>query len=72
MKPILLFLLITTGIIACKKNTFNSTFTPRATNAGPYVDTVTLPIAIFTDRELSNDTLYILDGWLTGWTRFNY
>lgn len=63
MKPILLYLFIITGFVACKKNTFNPSFSSRATNAGPFADTVTLPIAISADRELSNDTLYILDGY---------
>jgi len=47
---------------ACKKNGIDKGFSPRSTFAGPYVDTVVLPLTITADRFLANDTLYVLDG----------
>ncbi|HEX6430176.1 MAG TPA: hypothetical protein VF008_20940, partial [Niastella sp.] len=63
MRPILLFAFVTIAVTACKKNADQLSFNSRATNAGPpFVDTVTLPLIINSDRFLGNDTLYILDG----------
>jgi hypothetical protein len=47
---------------ACKKNVNDKGFSPRSTFAGPYVDTVVLPLTITANRSLRNDTLYVLDG----------
>ncbi|THU39211.1 hypothetical protein FAM09_11900 [Niastella caeni] len=47
---------------ACKKNGIDKGFSPRSTFAGPYVDTVVLPLTITADRFLAKDTLYVLDG----------
>jgi hypothetical protein len=47
---------------ACKKNGVDKSFSPRSTFAGPFVDTVVLPLLITSDRFLAKDTLYVLDG----------
>lgn len=63
MKPILILAFITMAVTACKKNVNQQSFNPRATIAGPpYADTVELPLIIDHDRELSNDTLWVLNG----------
>lgn len=47
---------------ACKKNGAGKGFEPRSTFAGPYVDTLTLPLTITTDTELDPSILWVLDG----------
>lgn len=66
MKKSILFGLTTIAIaavviVACKKNA-NPGFEQRGAFAGPYVDTVDLPLVIAANRTLSVDTLYLLDG----------
>ncbi|WP_207513519.1 hypothetical protein [Longitalea luteola] len=47
---------------ACKKNGADKGFEPRSTFAGPYADTITLPLTITTDTELDPGILWVLDG----------
>lgn len=62
MKKMVLALAITAiAATSCKKNLDNQ-FEPRASHAGPFVDTVTLPNIIAANRTLTADTLYLLNG----------
>lgn len=47
---------------ACKKNVSDKSFAPRSTFAGPYADTLTLPMIIDVDTELDPSILWVLDG----------
>lgn len=55
-------------LAACKKEVVQEDFGMRAANAGPFVDTVTLPRIISASRLLKKDTLYLLNNktYVTG------
>ncbi len=62
MKKLILGLtVVVIAVIACKKS-FDKNFDPRGTNAGPFVDTITLPQIISSDLTLTSTHLYLLDG----------
>ncbi|HEY8898408.1 MAG TPA: hypothetical protein VIM79_26450 [Niastella sp.] len=53
------------AVTACKKDSDQKNFNAKDTHAGPYAGVVILPEIIDADRELSADSLYILDGKTT-------
>ncbi|RFM29552.1 hypothetical protein [Deminuibacter soli] len=62
MKKMVLALAVTAiAATSCKKN-MDKQFDDRASHAGPFVATVTLPNIISANRTLTADTLYLLNG----------
>jgi hypothetical protein len=53
---------------ACKKNANDKGFDPRSSFAGPYDDTIVLPLTVTSDLALTSNNLYVLDGktYVTG------